>query len=92
MNQSWVYSTIQIFFKLIFTIASLLANHIKGKKHQSLQKVQEAQSKAGALSVYVTGVKCSETNEDEMSTFFSSFGKVKKIFFDKNKVRYIPHN
>ena len=69
-----------------FLAASSLSIHVKGKKHQRLLFLKEERDSSNKRSIYVRGFKNSGSIEEELTSYFSQYGKVINIFLDKEKV------
>ena len=66
--------------------ATLLPIHNKGKKHQRLLNLKKERDSSSRKSVYVRGFQNSGSIEEELTEYFSVYGKVSNIFLDKDKV------
>ena len=76
---------------LFLIAASLLPTHIKGKKHQRLLNLRQEREKSCKKSIYVRGFQNSGSIEEELTDYFSAYGKVSNIFVDKDKVDFCFH-
>ena len=76
---------------LFLIAASLLPTHIKGKKHQRLLNLRQEREKSCKKSIYVCGFQNSGSIEEELTDYFSAYGKVSNIFVDKDKVDFSFH-
>ena len=76
---------------LFLIAASLLPTHIKGKKHQRLLNLRQEREKSCKKSIYVRGFQNSGSIEEELTDYFSAYGKVSNIFVDKDKVDFSFH-
>lgn len=75
---------------MLYVLAQEYDRHMCGKRHQARLKTYEERKKQSNCSVFVKGFPPG-TKEIELENYFSYFGKVKHVFFDKqhNKVRLI---
>ncbi|KAL9968156.1 hypothetical protein ACROYT_G026494 [Oculina patagonica] len=65
--------------------ASLLPTHNKGKKHQRLLSLKQERTNSSRKSIYVRGFQNSGSIEEELTEYFSVYGKVTNVFLDKDK-------